>query len=87
MKIDSINIAIITILLIGFLYLYNNPIIVYKNEPVYYPVYENRYIPINREYIHNNHRHNNHRHNNHRHRNHKNDIHQINENTMGNALE
>jgi len=48
MKIDSLQMAILSLLLLGFLYLYNTPTTVYKQTPVYYPVYENRYIPVNR---------------------------------------
>ena len=40
--------AILSLLLLGFLYLYNTPTTVYEQTPVYYPVYENRYIPVNR---------------------------------------
>ena len=48
MKIDSLQMAILALLLLGFLYLYNTPTTVYKQTPVYYPVYENTYIPVNR---------------------------------------
>jgi hypothetical protein len=50
MKIDSLQMAILSLLLLGFLYLYNTPTTVYKQKPVYYPVYENRYIPVNYNY-------------------------------------
>ena len=48
MKFTSVEIGLIFLLLLGFLYFYNNPTTVYKQKPVYYPVYENRYIPVNR---------------------------------------
>ncbi len=79
MKIDSLQMAILSLLLLGFLYLYNTPTTVYKQTPVYYPVYENRYIPVNRGFRPNRRipRH---------HRKHHNNIHQINEKVMGNPL-
>ena len=48
MKITELQMAIIALIVIGLIYLYNNPTIVYKNKPVYYPVYETEYVPINR---------------------------------------
>jgi hypothetical protein len=79
MKIDSLQMAILSLLLLGFLYLYNTPTTVYKQTPVYYPVYENRYIPVNRGFRPNRRipRH---------HKKHHNNIHQINEKVMGNPL-
>lgn len=50
MKFTSVQIALISLLLLGFLYFYNNPLTVYKQKPVYYPVYENRYVPIQYDY-------------------------------------
>ena len=50
MKFDSVQIGLISLLLLGFLYLYNNPLTVYKQKPVYYPVYENRYVPVRYNY-------------------------------------
>lgn len=50
MKFDSVQIGLISLLLLGFLYLYNNPLTVYKQKPVYYPVYENRYVPVRYDY-------------------------------------
>jgi hypothetical protein len=50
MKFDSVQIGLISLLLLGFLYLYNNPKTVYKQKPVYYPVYENRYVPVRYDY-------------------------------------
>ena len=61
--------AIIALIFIGFLYFYNNPRTVYKQHPVYYPVYETEYVPVRprnvfrpRPFprnIHHKHRHNN----------------------------
>lgn len=51
MKFNSVEIGLIALLLLGFLYFYNNPLKVYKEKPVYYPVYQNRYIPINRHNV------------------------------------
>jgi len=48
MKINETQMAVLALIVIGLLYLYNNPTVVYKNKPVYYPVYENRYVPVNR---------------------------------------
>ena len=48
MKINQMQMAVLALIVIGLLYLYNNPTVVYKNKPVYYPVYENRYVPVNR---------------------------------------
>ncbi len=70
MKFTSVEIGLISLLLLGFLYFYNNPkTTVYKQKPVYYPVYENRYIPVNRHDVyrprpfpHRPHRHHNHIH-------------------------
>jgi hypothetical protein len=50
MKFTSVEIGIISLLLLGFLYFYNNPLTVYKQKPVYYPVYQNRYIPVEYNY-------------------------------------
>jgi len=50
MKFTSVQIGLISLLLLGFLYLYNNPLTVYKQKPVYYPVYQNRYIPVEYDY-------------------------------------
>ena len=50
MKFTSVEIGLISLLLLGFLYFYNNPLTVYKQKPVYYPVYENRYVPIQYDY-------------------------------------
>lgn len=50
MKFTSVQIGLISLLLLGFLYFYNNPITVYKQKPVYYPVYENRYVPVEYNY-------------------------------------
>ncbi len=51
MKFTSVQIGLISLLLLGFLYFYNNPkTTVYKQKPVYYPVYENRYVPIQYDY-------------------------------------
>jgi hypothetical protein len=50
MKFTSVQIGLISLLLLGFLYLYNNPITVYKQKQVYYPVYQNRYVPIQYDY-------------------------------------
>tara|TARA_B100001287_G_C22560336_1_gene471137 strand:- start:45 stop:338 length:294 start_codon:yes stop_codon:yes gene_type:complete len=50
MKFTSVEIGLIALLLLGFLYFYNNPITVYKQKPVYYPVYQNRYVPIRYDY-------------------------------------
>ena len=44
MKFTSVEISLISLLLLGFLYFYNNPL------TVYYPVYENRYIPVRYNY-------------------------------------
>ena len=83
MKIDSLQMAILSLLLLGFLYLYNTPTTVYKQTPVYYPVYENRYIPVNRGFRPNRRPH---RRIPRHHRKHHNNIHQINEKVMGNPL-
>ena len=48
MKINQMQMAVLALITIGFLYLYNNLTVVYKNKPVYYPVYENRYVPIDK---------------------------------------
>jgi hypothetical protein len=48
MKVTEMQMAIIALIVIGLLYLYNNPTVVYKNKPVYYPVYETEYVPVNR---------------------------------------
>ena len=50
MKFTSVEISLIALLLLGFLYFYNNPLTVYKQKPVYYPVYQNRYVPIQYDY-------------------------------------
>ena len=50
MKFTSVQIALISLLLLGFLYFYNNPFTVYKQKPVYYPVYQNRYVPVEYDY-------------------------------------
>jgi|SaaInlStandDraft_5_1057022.scaffolds.fasta_scaffold416085_1 hypothetical protein len=47
MKINETQMAFLALIVIGLLYLYNNPKVVYKNKPVYYPVYETEY-PFNR---------------------------------------
>ena len=47
MKINETQMAFVALIVIGLLYLYNNPKVVYKNKPVYYPVYETEY-PFNR---------------------------------------
>ena len=83
MKIDSLQMAILALLLLGFLYLYNTPTTVYKQTPVYYPVYENRYIPVNRGFRPNR---GSHRRIPRHHKKHHNNIHQINEKVMGNPL-
>ena len=48
MKINQMQMAVLALIVIGLLYLYNNPTVVYKNKPVYYPVYETEYVPVNR---------------------------------------
>jgi hypothetical protein len=48
MKINQMQMAVLALIVIGLLYLYNNPMLVYKNKPVYYPVYEKEYVPFNR---------------------------------------
>jgi len=50
MKFTSVEIGLISLLLLGFLYFYNNPLTVYKQKPVYYPVYQNRYVPVDYDY-------------------------------------
>lgn len=50
MKFTSVEIGLISLLLLGFLYFYNNPLTVYKQKPVYYPVYQNRYVPVEYDY-------------------------------------
>ena len=35
MKITELQMAIIALIVIGLIYLYNNPTIVYKNKPTY----------------------------------------------------
>jgi hypothetical protein len=47
MKINETQMAFLALIVIGLLYLYNNPNVVYKNKPVYYPVYQTEY-PFNR---------------------------------------
>ena len=49
MKFTSVEIGLISLLLLGFLYFYK-PLTVYKQKPVYYPVYQNRYIPVEYDY-------------------------------------
>lgn len=46
MKFTSVEIGLISLLLLGFLYFYNNPFTVYKQKYVY----ENRYIPVQYNY-------------------------------------
>ena len=48
MKINQMQMAVLALIVIGLLYLYNNPTVVYKNKPVYYPVYETEYVPVGR---------------------------------------
>ena len=48
MKITELQMFFLALIVIGLLYLYNNHTVVYKNKPVYYPVYENTYIPVSR---------------------------------------
>lgn len=72
MKFTSVQIGLISLLLLGFLYFYNNPLTVYKQKPVYYPVYQNRYVPVKYDYdvfrprpfYRRPHRHHNHNHHN-----------------------
>lgn len=72
MKFTSVEIGLISLLLLGFLYFYNNPLTVYKQKPVYYPVYHNRYVPVKYDYdvfrprpfYRRPHRHHNHNHHN-----------------------
>jgi hypothetical protein len=47
MKITETQMAVLALIVIGLLYLYNTTV-VYKNKPVYYPVYETEYVPVNR---------------------------------------
>ena len=48
MKINQKQMAVLALIVIGLLYLYNNPTVIYKNKPVYYPVYETEYVPVGR---------------------------------------
>ena len=44
MKFTEIQMAFLALIIIGLLYLYNNPRTIYKNKPVY----ETEYVPVRR---------------------------------------